>query len=71
MKMISTILAKLKEYLALGLALIVGWFLVVFQLRGRKIARLEAKELVSDENAKQKALDEAVKKAKEEYEETD
>ncbi len=69
--MISTILAKLKEYLALGLALIVGWFLVVFQLRGRKIARLEAKELVSDENAKQKALDEAVKKAKEEYEETD
>ena len=64
----SKLITKCKEYLTIGLSLLIGYFLVVFKLRGDKLAKLEAKDLVIDENNKQKALDEAVKKAKEEYE---
>lgn len=68
---IKDYIVLLKQFSIAAGALLVGWFLLVFQLRGKKIAKLEAKELVSEETAKQKELDDAVKKAKEEYEAAD
>lgn len=66
----ANLLNKLKGYAVLVGTLLIGWFLLVFQLRGRKIARLEAKELVSDENDKQKELDKAVEEARKDYEDS-